>query len=244
LLVRFSTLVSSAFRIRLNLVDDLAGLVVEENCDDHDTRGILLLGLLVGLRAVGCALTGREPWRPIDVAMPEPPYYRRLAHLVPELRFSQPVNQVVLRASDLELPLLTPNSVALRLATEECEKGLAVTGGQPNIEDALLQVMLREDETLPFVKVAAALRVSPRTLRRRLAASGLTFSELTQKARCERAVLLLSSKEHSLETVADRLGYSTLSNFVRAFQKWTGMTPAAYRKRAAERMPVHLPLRR
>jgi AraC-like DNA-binding protein len=176
--------------------------------------------------------------------MPEPAYYRRLAHLVPELRFNQPVNQVVLRQSDLELPLLTPNRAALRLATDQCERGLRDLGVEASIENAMLQVMHRDDETLPFVKVAAALRVSPRTLRRRLAASGLTFSELTQKARCERALLLLRSGELSLEDVAERLGYSTLSNFVRAFRKWTGVTPAAYRKRASVPLPVHLPVRR
>jgi AraC-like DNA-binding protein len=72
----------------------------------------------------------------------------------------------------------------------------------------------------------------------------LTFSELTQKARSERALLLLRSSELSLEDVAERLGYSTLSNFVRAFRKWTGVTPAAYRKRVSARLPVHLPVRR
>jgi AraC-like DNA-binding protein len=242
--IRYSSLLTTAFRFRLNAVDDFAGLIVDEQCPPSDTRDVLLLGLLVGVRMIGCALTGREPWRPIDVAMPEPAYYRRLAHLVPELRFNQPVNQVVLRQSDLELPLLTPNRAALRLAADQCERGLRDLGTEASIENAMLQVMHRDDETLPFVKVAAALRVSPRTLRRRLAASGLTFSELTQKARCERALLLLRSSELSLEDVAERLGYSTLSNFVRAFRKWTGVTPSAYRKRASVPLPVHLPVRR
>jgi AraC-like DNA-binding protein len=242
--IRYSSMLTTAFRFRLNAVDDFAGLIVDEQCGPSDCRDVLLLGLLVGIRMIGCALTGREPWRPIDVAMPEPAYYRRLAHLVPELRFDQPVNQVVLRQSDLELPLLTPNRAALRLATDQCEKGLRDLGADAGIEQATLQAMYREDETLPFVKVAAALRISPRTLRRRLAESGLTFSELTQKARSERALLLLRSSELSLEDVAERLGYSTLSNFVRAFRKWTGVTPAAYRKRVSARLPVHLPVRR
>src|SRR5262249_8007043 len=159
---------------------------------------VLLLGLLIGIRSIGCALTGREPWRPIDVAMPEPSYYRRFAHLVPELRFNQPINQIVLLESDLELPLLTPNRAALRLAAEEWEKGLREIGAEASIEQTTLQVMMRDDETLSFVQVAAALRVSPRTLRRRLASAGVTFSELAQKARCERALLLLRSSQHSL----------------------------------------------
>ena len=45
-------------------------------------------------------------------------------------------------------------------------------------------------------------------------------------------------------TMAERLGYSTVSNLVRAFRRWTGMTPAAYRREASGGLSVHLPLRR
>src|SRR5262249_2657096 len=162
-------------------------------------------------------------WRPIDVAMPEPPYYRRLAHLVPELRFDQPISQIVLLESDLELPLLTPDRAALRLALEPCDRTLQTFGVSAGTEQRPLNGVLQHDGRLSFDEAASALGVSPRTLKRRLAETGVTFSSLLEKARRERALLLLRSPDLSLDDIAERLGYSTVSNLVRAFRRWTGM---------------------
>jgi AraC-like DNA-binding protein len=244
LVIRFGHALSNVFTTRLNRAGDIAGLVVEENCDLGDVREILLLGLLVGLRMNGCALTGRAPWRPIDVAFPEPSYYRRFAHEVPELRFDQPINQVVLLKSDLELPLLTPDRAALRLAVEQCELSMRSLGLGASIEERVLSVVLGDDGPPPFEKIAVALGLSSRTLKRRLAESGFKYSELVEKARRERALLLLRSPELSLDDIAEKLGYSTVSNLVRAFRRWTGMTPTAYRRGVNGRLAVHLPLQR
>jgi AraC-like DNA-binding protein len=242
ILVRYSRAVTTAFTFRLNRTGDVAALVVDEECDLGEARDAVVLGLVIGLRAVGCALTGRKPWRPIDVSLPEPPYHARFAHLVPEVRFSQPVNQIVLLESDLGLPLLTPDRAAFRLAIERCEHSIRSLGLSEGLERRALTVLER-DGTLSFDRVATALGVSPRTLKRRLAESGATFSDLVEKTRRERALLLLRSPDLSLDDVAERLGYSTVSNFVRAFRRWTTMTPSAYRKANGKRLSVHLPLR-
>jgi AraC-like DNA-binding protein len=44
---------------------------------------------------------------------------------------------------------------------------------------------------------------------------------------------LLEDRGLPLAEIAGRLGYTELPNFTRAFRKWTGTTPAAYRKRAS-----------
>jgi AraC-like DNA-binding protein len=76
--------------------------------------------------------------------------------------------------------------------------------------------------------------VSPRTLKRKLADLGTGFSELLEEQQRERALMLLRSEQLSLEDVAARVGYSDVANFTRAFRRWTGLTPGAYR-RAAKR---------
>jgi hypothetical protein len=176
LTVRYAPALTNGFGFHLNRVGGVAGLVLEELCDLGDARDVFVLSILIGLRTIGCELTGREPWRPIDVAMPEPPYYRRLAHFAPELRFDQPVNQIVLLESDLEIPLRMPDRAALRLATEQCEHALQVLGGDAPIEKRLLDVVMTDDGPMPFEKVAAALGTSPRTLKRRLADAGVTVA--------------------------------------------------------------------
>ena len=76
----------------------------------------------------------------------------------------------------------------------------------------------------------ASASLAARTLRRMLTAQGLSFSALLDRERREKATFLLEASRIPLDGVAERLGYSTLSNFVRAFHRWTGMTPAAYRR--------------
>jgi AraC-like DNA-binding protein len=58
----------------------------------------------------------------------------------------------------------------------------------------------------------------------------VSFSELQQEERKLQALQLLRATDCTLDEIADRLGYSTASNFARAFTRWTGHTPAAYRK--------------
>jgi AraC-like DNA-binding protein len=242
--IRYTPALTNVFSFRLNRVAGIAGLVVEEHCDLGDVRDVLLLSILIGLRQIGCELTGREPWRPIDVAMPEPAFYRRLSHLVPELRFNQPISQIVLLESDLEIPLLMPDRCSMRLATAQCEHALQVLGIDASIEERLLSIVMTDDGPMPFEKVAATMGMSQRTLKRRLLEAGVSFSELVEKARCERALLLLRSRSSAIDDIAERLGYSTVSNLGRAFRRWTGMTLREYRREASNGLSVHLPLRR
>ena len=78
--------------------------------------------------------------------------------------------------------------------------------------------------------LAERLSVSPRSLSRRLAAEGTTFSVLVDEVLYERAQLLLSRPSTTLAQVADALGYAELSSFCRAFRRWSGgHTPSAFR---------------
>jgi AraC-like DNA-binding protein len=74
-----------------------------------------------------------------------------------------------------------------------------------------------------------------------LAAQGTSFSNLLDRERREKATFLLESSRIPLEQIAERLGYSTSSNFGRAFHQWTGMTPGAYRRTRRISGPRRLP---
>jgi AraC-like DNA-binding protein len=72
-----------------------------------------------------------------------------------------------------------------------------------------------------------------RTLQRRLAEEGTTYSEVVDNARCQAAMLQLKESDISLAQLAIQLGFSEHSAFTRAFRRWAGTTPAGYRARAA-----------
>jgi AraC-like DNA-binding protein len=87
--------------------------------------------------------------------------------------------------------------------------------------------------TPTLADAARELRVSTRTLHRRLEEEGTTFREVKDAVRRELALARLEKSDQSIAEIAAALGYSEPSAFFRAFQGWTGLAPTAYRKRAA-----------
>lgn len=76
---------------------------------------------------------------------------------------------------------------------------------------------------------ATALNMSQRTLHRRLGEQGTSFQALLDEIRRKLAFEYLSRSEFSIAEVAFLLGYSETSAFHRAFRRWSGKSPAAFR---------------
>ena len=78
-------------------------------------------------------------------------------------------------------------------------------------------------------KVAQVYNISERTLRRKLGAEGASFRELLQQKRKELAYHYLINTGTSITLISDKLGYTSLSNFSRAFHRWYACSPAIFR---------------
>ncbi len=233
LITRLSPVLTTSITLRLRVEGRVAALVVEEHVDLGDVRDIALIGLIYGMRPIAQMATGKEvPSDYVDLALPEPAYFPRFKHLMPNARFDQPVSQVVFDAAMLDLPLVQADRSALRLAREQCERALDTLAHEGDfVERVRRAIWVHEGEGVrSFERVAENLAISPRTLRRMLTARGLSFSALLDQERRDKAMFLLQASRMTLDEVADRLGYSTLSNFVRAFHRWMGMTPTTYRR--------------
>ncbi|MEO1091362.1 MAG: helix-turn-helix transcriptional regulator [Pseudomonadota bacterium] len=72
--------------------------------------------------------------------------------------------------------------------------------------------------------------LSRRSAQRRLQDTGTSFSELVGKARFLAARQLMQDASVPLDAVADLVGYADRAHFNRAFRRWTGMPPSAYRR--------------
>ena len=76
-----------------------------------------------------------------------------------------------------------------------------------------------------------ALKLSRRTLQRRLKAEKTSFQKVLQEVRAELAVRYLSDARLKALEVAMLLGYSNISSFTTAFKSWYNMPPAEYRQK-------------
>ena len=81
--------------------------------------------------------------------------------------------------------------------------------------------------------VARALGVGARTLRRQLAEEGTTLRAVFDEVRLEVALDRLRRPNVSLAQVAFELGFSDQTALSRAFRRWTGRSPAMFRRAAA-----------
>jgi AraC-like DNA-binding protein len=68
--------------------------------------------------------------------------------------------------------------------------------------------------------------MAERTLKRKLAEQGASYSELLDRQRQTRALELLRT-DASIDDIAERLGYADAANFTCAFRRWTGKSPHA-----------------
>ena len=79
-------------------------------------------------------------------------------------------------------------------------------------------------------QVAQQMGSSVRTLQRRLLEAGVTYSTLVEQVRHDLACRRLEKTQLHVAQIAKDLGFKDHSSFSRAFLRWTGMSPRAYRQ--------------
>jgi AraC-like DNA-binding protein len=228
---RFAPTRSTAVALRLEIDGDRALVVIEEKASFGSARDVVILSLVVGIWQIGNALTGQSLRGGVDLAFPEPAYFARFVSLAPgPVRFDQPRHQLIFDKSMLELPLVLSDPPAQSLAREQCERELEAIGPRAAVVAGVRANLAREDGGFyPLPRIAKKMHMSVRTLKRKLEADGTSYSELLDEQRRGKAMLLLRRDDLAIEEVADRLGYSDAANFTRAFRRWTGTTPKAFR---------------
>jgi AraC-like DNA-binding protein len=80
-----------------------------------------------------------------------------------------------------------------------------------------------------LTQLAESVGLSARSLQRRLAEEGLTLRALAERVRMQEAERRLRETREDISTIASTLGFSSASNFARAFRRWAGTTPQAFR---------------
>ena len=238
LIVQFTPLVSTAMGLRLDIDGETAVLTLEENADFGSVRDVIVLARLTGLWRMAQLITGKDLDTNAEIALAEPRYHGRFAHMIPQVRYGQGQTRAFLKTADLQAPLVMADDDALILARQQCELQLeALSSGGRLVRSVRRLLWDRDGGVRSPREVAKAVHMSPRTLRRKLALHGSSLSSLLGAERRDKAVSLLRSSELSIEEMSELLGYGSVQNFTRAFRQWTGETPAAFRRSIAGQLP-------
>ncbi len=155
------------------------------------------------------------------------------------LRFGQPQDEISFERSLLSQPQEHAEPALSEVLDQHLTAQMRAVVEETNflgrIQEALTKELAQGEPTL--LSTASRLRMSPRTLQRRLREDGTSLTAEIARVRTNLAVQYLTESTQAIGEVAYALGFSEVSTFHRAFKRWTGVTPAAYRRR---KPPLHL----
>jgi AraC-like DNA-binding protein len=153
--------------------------------------------------------------------------YERAFGVVPQ--FGARDNTLVLDAGLLDRALPRASEFAAAQCQAQCQVLMDRRRRRVGVSGQVREKLLADPRQMGGQEqVAAALNISVRTLRRRLADEQTSFRALVTETRMLLAQELLATGELSIEGVADRLGYSEASSFVHAFTRWSGVAPGRW----------------
>jgi AraC-like DNA-binding protein len=236
-LARYHRVLHDAAEVRFELRGDGAVLSHRLPLPGGAPRQIseyIVAGWLIALRRI-CA----SDWAPLEVRFPhaEPAdvsEHRRLfaapllfGHERSELQIPRAVINRPLPAADPTLQQIVEAQVGTLI--ERLPSADAYTD---SVRHLLAKTLSAGNARLE--EIAAQLHLSPRTLHRRLEEEGTSFRRIVRTVRRELAERHLRDRRMMIAEIAFLLGYSEASAFHRAFKRWTGYSPKAFRDSAGQ----------
>jgi len=236
LFIRYAPLVIESARLALREELAIAAAVYghPEIAPDNarfDAELALTLILGIGKRFLR---TDSPPYR-VRFAHPRPPSiaeHQRIFRC--ELEFDAPANEILFSPRLLDLPHVYRDEPLCELLRARAENLLARRRSDDRLAERVLDILRYGSElgANDADEVAHRLGMSARSLQRRLRERGLSLSQLQDEARKQIACTALRRPEAPIKDLAARLGFSEPSAFHRAFKRWTGTTPAQFRRRS------------
>ncbi|RDI69145.1 AraC family transcriptional regulator [Nocardia pseudobrasiliensis] len=183
----------------------------------------------------------RVPPVRVELTLPAHPIYEMFATLlsVETIELEAERSRMVWPSHALDMPLPQANPSTQRYYEQQCSDLIQLRRGRSGISGRVRQLLIRRGGLADQSRIAADLDVSVRTLRRRLADEGTTFRELSNETVGMLAEELLVAGL-TVEHVADRLGYSSVSAFTSAFRSWKGQSPGQFARANRGRVTVRV----
>ena len=232
LITRYSKILTRVFTVQMVEDDDSPRMDLTMHVE-HDSVVYFAVSsyVLFLTRFFREAACGAELVRRVDLSVSPPDGFESVRRLFPcEVLFDQPRSSIHLSSQCLDQPMRKADPQTVRLLTDMAEKQLQEAESETSLEGAIKLLLVDQVASPPSLDEAAQiLGLSSRSLRRKLASTGTTYQRVLDAVRLAVAQRLIRETESSISSIAYELGFSHPSDFGRAFKKWSGITPLAYR---------------
>ncbi len=238
---RFGLLRAGPWQFRWSEHGATASFQIDERVPLGPLRPLLFEIVLGAFCRFAEIIVGPGAVAEMAVAMADPvqPHHARFATRIPRLQQATRTEiQFPAAWLDHAMPLADPMAHREAIAVLDAEKAGLVSDDPVDRVRALLAAPRNRFPSLE--DAARQLGVSSRSLRRHLRARGTEFQILRDDARHTHASTLLTSSMLTLDEIAAALGYTRTAAFVRAFRRWSGTSPIAYRHRMQQIGPRRL----
>lgn len=176
---------------------------------------------------------GQFPLASVELGLPDKGRRARFERVLQTpVRFGVARNTVYFSDDLLDQRLPLGDSLLRSTYARRCGQRLRThqTSADDSVEMVLVLLRGARRHWPDIVTAAHRLRLSERSLRRRLREAGTSFRQLQRRVREQRAGEMLAAGDLSIERIAEELGYAEAASFSHAFRRWTGQSPRAFRR--------------
>lgn len=233
-LIRFQQIRTDAYKFSLEIVGTNAHLVYIYQTNDAapEARRHESEETLCSIIEFGRLMTGSD-WIPREVhfehARPQNISEHQRIFRAPVL-FGKPNTRLIFDWSFLKTTLVEAD------LTLECqaEELLAKSPPDKSVLTNRIRQLMRENflgGELRMKTICRKSNFSPRTLHRKLREEGTSYGKLLEETQSEMSKFYLRQPEIAICEISCLLGFSQPSAFHRAFRRWNGLTPKAFRNK-------------
>ncbi|KUJ84031.1 AraC family transcriptional regulator [Microbulbifer sp. ZGT114] len=232
---RFISMVSDDLQIKLIEDGEEARLMIHHGNQKNLPNQIFVESLaVIWLRFFSWLIDRTILLERVHLAFPPPDYNEDYSAMFPcRHYFHQQETCLVFNTRYLQMPLVRDEQQLSEFLGRAPECLLTQYKSDNSFTGRIRRMLMGQHgiENLSLDDVAERLFTSPQTLRRRLKEEGNSWQDIKDSVRRDMAVYQLKKQETAVAEIAERLGFSEPSAFNRAFKKWTGLAPGAYREK-------------
>lgn len=225
--------VAPSWSLEMSIEGDAGRFVAREVIPLGAHRVFATEALLSSLAAMARTLTGTElPVMEIALPYPRPEHASRYVEFSrAPVRFNAERVEVRFDARPLTRPLPAPDPISMRMAERQCATIMANNEADEGLVVKVRRLLgSKPGDYLDLTELATALQTSARSLRRNLQRTGTSYQTLLDEVRRDHANECLIGSNMTMESISEHLGFSDVRSFRRAFKRWTGVTPAEFRR--------------